>query len=449
MGSTAPEARLPRPGACTAPLMRSRGPRLGCRSLVPSTAPLVASTGPRLGCRAPMLPPRPGASTASELRLLPCPGGLHRPELRLPRPGVSTAPLMRSAPRARGSAAVPWWPPPCRWWPPPRPRLGCRALVQLVLWSGPSFGCRAAGALAGPRLAPCLLSRPGRLPWSELRALVPLPVCHRARASRRLWASTGPRFAPRLPLHWRRNGAASWLPPSAPEPRAAGEPPPRPRFAPHPGASTAPLMRATGPSFGCRALVPSIASEARLPLPGAAGAAPPPPRPRLGCRALVHPPRPGALHRAAGGLHGPELRLPRPGALHRARCPPPRRWWPPRARASAAAPRCLHRALVASTSPSFGCRFLAPLALLHRARGSAAAPWCHPPRPGASTGPELRLPVRWRPPPRPRFAPLMPSAAPEICAAPWCRCRCAGAAAALLALHRTRAHPRRGCSRCG
>ncbi|WPB77672.1 hypothetical protein KYC5002_00715 [Archangium violaceum] len=48
-------------------------------------------------------------------------------------------------------------------------------------------------------------------------------------------------------------------------------------------------------------------------------------------------------------------------------------------------PGALHRALVASTGPSFGCRFLAPLALLHRARGSAACP-------GVSTAPELRLP---------------------------------------------------------
>jgi len=145
-------------------------------------------------------------------------------------------------------------------------------------------------------------------------------------------------------------------------------------------------MRATGPSFGCCALVPSIASETRLPLPGAAGAAPPPPRPRLGCRALVFPPRPSfgcralvpllALHRAAARSHsGGSWRTQRSwlalgpveatraagdagtrvngvsGRLEGPPCPGSRssgRWRPPRA---ARQPRWAPRAGEATTAP--------------------------------------------------------------------------------------------------
>jgi hypothetical protein len=133
------------------------------------------------------------------------------------------------------------------------------------------------------------------------------------------------------------------------------------------GSAAAPWWSPPRPGGLHRAPMPSTAPEARLPPPGAAGAAPP--RPRLGCRFLVPPPRP------------------RLGC--RALVPPPR--------------------------PSFGCRalvvFTVPLVLVR------------------STGPELRLPCPGG---------LYRSTGPEVCAAPWCRCRCAGAAAALLALHRPR-----------
>jgi hypothetical protein len=74
-------------------------------------------------------------------------------------------------------------------------------------------------------------------------------------------------------------------------------------------ASTAPLMRSTGPSFGCHALVGSTAPEVRLLVRW------------WNRRALVPLPRPGALHRPerralavalrCDARRWPETRLPR------------------------------------------------------------------------------------------------------------------------------------------
>jgi len=202
-----PEARLPGPGAST-------GPRPGCRVRLASTAPLMAAWR-------------------------------HGPEHRLPgrgastRPGLgcralSAAPLMLPTGRRLGFRSLVG---------STSPRLGCRALVLLAPWSGPSFGCRAAGALPGP----------------EARAEAAAPLA--------------------------QNGAASWRPPSSPEARAAGEPPPRPRFA---------LLVAADALHG---------PEFRLP-----------------CLGGLHPARGSAatlvaVRRAADAPHGPELRLPISGPL--------------------------------------------------------------------------------------------------------------------------------------
>jgi hypothetical protein len=256
-GSAAPALRLPRPG----PLHRTRG--AGASDAAPWPAPphprrwcvRRGAAGPlhraRASAAAPLAtPPRPrrwcvrrGAAgpftTAPELRL-PCPGALHG------------APVRSTGPRLGCRALVP---PPRRWcWcAPPRPGLGCcpgARTAPLMRSTGPRLGCRALVASTSPELR---LPRPGvsTAPLVGLhharglrRALVPLPVCHRARSSRR---------------------AAEVL--HGPEDRAA------------PWRLCRALLRATGPSFGCRAPVPSTAPEARLPLPGAAGAAPPPPRP--------------------------------------------------------------------------------------------------------------------------------------------------------------------------
>jgi len=127
------------------------------------------------------------------------------------------------------------------------PSFGClprctppdRGLAAALVALRPSFGCQCAGALHGARnscrvvsaAAPLMRStvlwcRCWRAPTGRglhrvcFRALVGSPGPSFAPWCRCL-SATGPRFAPRLPLHWRRNGAASWLPPSAPEPHAA------------------------------------------------------------------------------------------------------------------------------------------------------------------------------------------------------------------------------------
>ena len=236
-----------------------------------------------------------------------CPGG------RPPRPGATAA--LAACHGARGSAAGCWLPPWAR-------------ASDAVPWCR----CRVAGrhrardsrrALVlstGPRSAP----RPGVLHRPELQ-MPPPGAFHRA-ADARNWPEA------RLPRSWRL--------------------PPRPRFAPYPGA----LDPSTGPSFA--PLLPSAAPELRLPRSCATAAAPwrPPPRPRFA-------PRPG-------GAAAPLLALPRPrfgcraaGSTAPALRAAPWSWCAPLARASAAAPWYLHRArasaaaaaLAAPSPPKLGC----------------------------------------------------------------------------------------------
>ena len=331
-----PELRLPCPGgafhraadALHRPEVRAV-PWCRCRA-VAATTPEVCAAGaldrPRVRAPAP--------SAASEL-WLPRSGWLHRPGFRLPRPGAAALAFVA----------------------PPRPSFGCcyrcrwlyraQGSRRLLAASPPAQGSRRAVSAAvlvsatGAGVAP----RPG----SSAAPLVdsPRPYCpHRARAS-----------AAARPVGLRgASGVAPW-----------GHSP-GPRFAPRPGAST-------GPSFGCRFLVPSTAPLMRST------------RPRLGCCPMASTapklrlPRSGAFHRAAGGLHRPELRLlpwwPPPRPSFGCRAPVPFTALPVRS----TGPSFGCRALVASTAPlmratgpRLGCRFLAPLALLHRARASAAAP---------------------------------------------------------------------------
>jgi len=239
-----------------------------------------------------------------------------------------------------------------------------------------------------------------------------------------------------------------------------------------PWCSTAPLMGSSAPEVRLPppgALYRAAGAGALHRARGAAAALVPAPRPRFGCRSLVV-------------STVPEARLPRPGVSIA-----PLMRSAPRARVSAAVPWCrsrsdparglrrvCFRALVGSPGPSFApwCRCLSATApepravplmrstgsrialwlqtapevraagagalhrskvraapwRLYRAAGTRHGPELRLPHPGASTGPSFgsRAPVAYR------------STGPEICAAPWCRCRCAGAAAALLALHRIR-----------
>jgi hypothetical protein len=222
--------------------------------------------------------------------------------------------------------------------------------------------------------------------------------------------------------------------------------------------------------------------------------------PRPGCRAA------GAFRRA-GGFYGPEVRAVSVAAsrrrcrrcwcLNRARgsrrvlapitAPELRlllRWWAPRTRGSAAALVAVHRARTSTAAPWCAPPARAPRPGCHRAADARrwpevrAAPWWAAPRPrfapcpgavaaadGGSVAPEAQLPLRWCPPLRPgghhrpedRAAPCPPRPSfgcrcsgaipgPEVRAAPWCRCRAAGAlhrarglaAAPLVAFHRAR-----------
>jgi hypothetical protein len=240
VASTAPELRLPRPGASTVPEARllprwpPPRPRLGCRAppvplplrwcipqargarLLPrwpsprpgtSTAPLMRSTGPRLGCRAPVPPPRPGASTAPrclhrarasaavalapstvpEDRSAPCQrcralAPFTAPEVRLPCPGAATALLISTAPEVRLL--------PLRW------RLHRARCLRRV--------CRrAAGVLhraRGSRRALVLWWHPFSVPKVRAAPLMPRPsVLHRARASAAALAGGCPSPELRLP----------------------------------------------------------------------------------------------------------------------------------------------------------------------------------------------------------------------------------------------------------
>ena len=441
-------------GSATAPLMRSTGPSFGCRrcgwlyrARALAAGALVASTGPRfapwrspLGPRlAPCLLPRrwrPPPRTAPEFRALACCTGprlgcralvastapevcalsasrraadaLHPPELRLPRPGASTAPLVLV--------------------PAPRPSFGCRALV---VSTAPEARLPGPGACTAPEL---------RLPWGPPRARASAAGCARA-------------------LH-RAPGGLHW-----PEARAAPCSP-RPSFG-RPGAAAGvlhrPELRLSEFRLPVRSRPPLARGSRRalVPLPRRWR---PPPKGLRRWRASTGPrfaPRPGGVHRARGSAAAPgwamasEVSLPCPGPHHRARgsrrfCRPPR--------------------------PSFGCRALVRLPRCWRSTAPevrllpwrpSAAPWCRcraadalhrPALLAPSTGPssgrrrcgwlyraEVRLPVRWWPPlargsrrvccrpagalrraPRPKFAPLAPSTAPELrlprlgaAAAPW------------------------------
>ena len=205
--------------------------------------------------------------------------------------------------------------------------------------------------------------------------------------------------------------------------------------------------------------------------------------------ALAPPPRPGGHRRArgsrrncrcAGGIHRPEARaLSAAASLCRPRprfAPCPGALVPlPRPSFGCRAADALHRpALLApTTGPSFGCR---RCGWLYRARGSATGalvastgPRYAPrllPRPGASTAPlmrstmrstgprlgcrpgglhrpEVRAPCPGAPAPStgPRFAPLLPSAAPELRAVRWCRCGATAPEARLPRCWRTPPRP--------
>jgi hypothetical protein len=263
------------------------------------------------------------------------------------------------------------------------PLRRCRALVAPT---GPSFGCRAPGALHRPEARAVVGRRPG--------GAAALLVLHRARASAaaprcRCCVAGAPhraRGSASGVLRWPEGHAVSA---AAPEARAVSPAAPwclhRALVAPGARGSAAVLpVPPLRPSFGCR--VSGRLHRAADALQG----------PGLGCRALAAPPRPGSHH-------GPEARL-------RCRLRPSLR---PRF-----APRHGCRALVASTAPSFGCRYAGALPRLgsRRARGSRRV--CR------------RAPVE---PPRRLCAPRARGLRRARC-----RCRWAGAAAALLALHRAR-----------
>ncbi len=310
--TTTPELRLPRRWWCR-PLCpgghRTRSSRrIGCRALVPlprrgtihgarasAAAPSRglrrwrASTGPSFAPRpgaaaplvdlprpdgppppcpsfAPCLPPHPGATTAPELRL-PRPVGIHRAADALQRPEVCAAPgcpcrIAGALHRALVACIVP-------------------ELRALACSTGPSFGCRAppwwrlpprpsvarappARGSAAALLAPSTGSEVCAV--SAAAPLVPAtaPVLRLPRPG---GAFTGPRFAPALAA------------------------PPRPRFAP--------LMRSSGPRFGCCAAGalhrPKVCALVAIHRAADAGPRFAPrllPGPRSGCRAA------GALHRA-------------------------------------------------------------------------------------------------------------------------------------------------------
>jgi hypothetical protein len=325
--------------------MRSTGPRLGALSaFAPGWAPLVRASRP--GAAA-CLPPRPSFGCRALVTYTGPRLGCRAP---VPRP------RRWWAPRARGSAAVPRWPPP-----------------------GPRFGCRAA-ALHG--------SRPGSKPRPSFEPLVAatalklrlLPWCHH----RAPVAATAPEA--RLPVSWR--------------------PPPGPRFGCRTLAPLALLRRAADALHRVRA------SAALVPLVASIG-------PSFGCRCAgalhraadaLHRTRgsvaaPRCLHRARASAAAPELRLPRPGAstapLMRSTAP---------ARASAAGlPRCLHRAADALHGPEARTALVAPSnapGWPPRARGSLRV---------LSSASELRLPLHWRPPrARGSRRALVASIAPEV-----------------------------------
>jgi hypothetical protein len=292
---------------------------------------------------------------------------------------------------------------------PPLSSAGARRSVTSRRLRGTAncYQASAAGALA-PSTAPWLPPpRPGGLHRALVASTTPWCRC------RRCWRPPLRRASRTGGLHRARGSRRAlvrwWLLP------------PCPRFAPPPGA----VPWRPPPAQGARhALVASTAPELRLPLPGAAGAAPP--RPRLGCLPWWRPPRPSFGCRALVATTAPELRLPRPGGHHRARasaaapwCHPPRPV-PPRARGSAAAPWW------ATTGPSFGCRALVPLPVRHSARASRrAADAFH--RPEVRAEAAAPLAPEWRrvlaPSIRARASRRWwASTTPEVCAAPWCRC---------------------------
>jgi hypothetical protein len=207
----------------------------------------------------------------------------------------------------------------------------------------------------------------------------------------------------------RVSAAAPWWPP--PRPGASIVPEARLPLV----ASTAPLMLSTGPRLGCRALVP-------------------PPRPRFGCRpgGTLHRPRvastgprfaPRPVRRfrasAAGALAPSTGRrfAPRPGGQHRARGS--RRGY--RSTGPAVAPR-------PDAAPEVWPAYLAPST---RARASRRGCRCAR---GVRRVMVPALHLSWNqtgalstsPKNRPR-CPLAPSTAPEVRAVPWCPCRAPGA----------------------
>ncbi len=282
-------ARASRRVCCRALVLPPR-PSFGCRSPVPPPRRRCAPTGPRLGCR-------PGGLHGPELRL-PCPGAIHRAR-GLHRWRASTGPRFAPRPGAAAAASGGSFPPELRAVSAAAPGTVRRALAsatgpeaRLLPWCAPH---RAADALhrpevcpaPWPRFAPCLLPRPGG-------------------------ASTRPSFGCRAPVS-----------------------PPRPRFAPRPGAAAlgGRCWRPTSPALRAVSLAaPEDRAAPCLPLRwGAAAGAPPRPRfaPCLLPRPRIAPRR--VCRCATDAPHRPEVRA-APWCRCRALVVPPRAgasrpWW--------------------------------------------------------------------------------------------------------------------------